>query len=132
MNEMANQFRIRHVLRMFLAVLSLHFLATLSALAQHTNDFSVSGSPSAIVASDSPLAAYQGFVYAVAEDHKHLLRKSVAPGSWRVFETNTNFSNIRGLTSVNSSATLLKSTSSGSPLGNLYVADAGDIGRAHV
>lgn len=123
---MANQFRIRHVLRMFLAVLSLHFLATLSALAQHTNDFSVSGSPSAIVASDSPLAAYQGFVYAVAEDHKHLLRKSVAPGSWRVFETNTNFSNIRGLTSVNSSATLLKSTSSGSPLGNLYVADAGD------
>lgn len=121
---MATQIKIRQVLRIALTLLILHLLAGRAALAQQENASSAFGTSSMIVASDSPLAAYRGFVYAIAEDHKHLLRKPVAAGSWLVFETNTNFSDIRGLTSVNPSTFPLKDTNSESFLGNLYVADA--------
>ena len=81
--------------------------------------------PSTVIASDSALAACNGFVYAVADDRKHLLRKSLSSGAWVPFPVAVEFLEIGGLTAQTYSA----STSAGLPAapnsGAIYLADAG-------
>jgi hypothetical protein len=59
----------------------------------------------------TPIAVYQNFVYAVTDDHKHILRRTLdEPGPWILCPTTAHFTNITGLSADG---------------GELYVVDAG-------
>ncbi|MGA7312934.1 MAG: S8/S53 family peptidase [Silvibacterium sp.] len=116
--------REKHITKCATILLAALAIATCHTVhAEHENYLGIARDPQLTVASHSPLAVDRDFIYAVAEDHTHLLKRLISSGPWQQYNTDIQFTWIMSLAA---SATVPETPIGTPPIpGSLYVADRG-------